>query len=994
MSDWQSNQWTNNQQQQIYQQGGNAAQQQYQPQGYGMTGQFQVPPPPPVPGQLQGAFSGQQVGWNQNQFQQSNTIQGQQNQYYQQPQQTQGMYQQQQYQAAGSSQMSYQLPNAQVAAWNSNSHAMPMNAQTQGYIPPPPPRPNSSQSSMGMVMQQQGMSQLQGLGMMSQQVPPQQQVLGAMPQQGFIPPPPPPKPTPSLSNQTSLYGPSHGQSSTSERVHNQLSHYGPTQSHDPKSAVPTQQPSSRHGQSVKFNNPNYCKLCDVCCPNEHSFQQHMVGARHRKNAQKLTAKITSTNKDASQIKAVEGSGSQTFHFCAVCNVTCPNEFSYEQHINGALHRKRAGLGDQPSGSSAGLPPAPAAQTSSSTASSGDGDGKDEARRFCKICNLMCSNEYSYQQHINGKKHQKKAALENVLSGAEDVCTPTAPLSAPSSAPSSDGEDLKGSQALVPVASSEDKDDEEKQVDSEEEGEIDEEKEDINKLYDEFATPPKTDEPPEEDKETESDATDRKGGASEDETVTAAGPKSILRSSLKSTNTLPATQMDSSTAQAETILDSGMGFVLDYGPDDATARHTSEPTPHDDENVEGDDDEDDMFGSDDDESTSEPPAKFQKKSALMKTPVLNEAPLNIMPPTPEKAATHYPPLHPDKYWHELRTWDFVKALTEAIGKEPPSRDESGTKRGRDGEVTRTETALPDSFDSAEQYKALWAQLLIREAKAQILNEVVTAQSSPTTAWVQGNEIVVGLQAKVEPSRSARDSSPNSTDATVVLRLEPTTKGAGFECAVSPDDLLLFVPQPAIVERALRGETIQTSELVGMIPKGQLGFVAHAMNHRNRSADGLLARASHKHWNRFSSLNEMLVLRVGSNVTGLREFRALCKVDELPLLKYVLDGKVSSDDGVPTIRQDSIAEATVGAQTATAKFDPLAQNSGLPVGFRIAIKSRMNESQLNAITAAASEYGSGGFTLVKGESRRSTRWQAISKLTAISRFNEQVPPERKC
>ena len=964
-----------------------------------MTSQFQAPTPaPPGQGQhqAQDAFLGHQVAWNQNQFQQSNSIQGQQNQYYMQPQQTQGMYPQQQYQAAASSQMSYQIPNGQVAAWNSNSQAMAMNAQAPGYIPPPPPRPNSNQSSMGMVAQQ-GMSQQQGLGMMPQQVVPQQQVLGAMPQQGFIPPPPPPKPNPSLSNQTSHYGASKGHSSASARVPNHLSHYGPTKSRDPKSAVAAQQSSSRHGQPVKFNNPNYCKLCDVCCPNDHSFQQHMVGARHRKNAQKLTTKITSTAEDVSPVKVADGSGSQTFHFCAVCNVTCPNEFSYEQHINGAPHRKRAELGDQPSGTSADPPPPPAAPLSwPLTASSGDGSdealqhlknlsAKAQEKRFCEICNLMCTNEYSYLQHINGKKHQKKAASEIVFGGAEDVCTPTAPLSSPlpdgedskESAPLPDGEDSKESPALV---SSEVKDEEEKQVDSEEEGEIDEENEDINKLYDEFATPPKPDEPLEEDEGTDGNATDKKSDASENETDTAAGPKSILRSSMKNTSDTPAiqvdsTQIDPSTKQAETILDSGMGFVLDYGPDadDAAARSTPQPTPQDDEHVEGDDDEDDMFGSDDDdESTSEPPTKLQKKSAMKKVPALNQAPLNIMPPTPEKAASHYPPLHPDKYWHELRTWDFVKALTDASMNEPPLRDESGTKRGRDDEATKAETAIPDTFDSAEQYKAIWSPLLIREAKAQILNEVVTAQSSPTTAWLQGNTIVVGLQAKVEPSRSARDSSSNSTsiEATVVLRLEPTAKGAGFDCAVNPGDLLLFVPQPAIVLRALRGETIQTSELVGVLPKGQLGFVAHAMNHRSRSAEGLLARASQKHWNQFSSLNEMLVLRIGSNVTGLREFNALCKVDELPLLKYVLDGKVSSDESVPMITQDSTAEPA--ADAATAKFDPLAQNSsGLPVGFRIAIKSRMNESQLTAITAAASEYGSGGFTLVKGEYRRSSR-----------------------
>ena len=56
---------------------------------------------------------------------------------------------------------------------------------------------------------------------------------------------------------------------------------------------------------------------------------------------------------------------------------------------------------------------------------------------------------------------------------------------------------------------------------------------------------------------------------------------------------------------------------------------------------------------------------------------------------------------------------------------------------------------------------------------------------------------------------------------------------------------------------------------------------------------------------------------------------------------------------------------GSERTLTKFDPLALGgNALPVGFRIFIKSKMNPSQLHAITASASEYGDGGFTLIKG------------------------------
>ena len=51
--------------------------------------------------------------------------------------------------------------------------------------------------------------------------------------------------------------------------------------------------------------------------------------------------------------------------------------------------------------------------------------------------------------------------------------------------------------------------------------------------------------------------------------------------------------------------------------------------------------------------------------------------------------------------------------------------------------------------------------------------------------------------------------------------------------------------------------------------------------------------------------------------------------------------------------------------SSTFDPLAaEGNSLPVGFRIYIKSKMNASQQKAITASATEYGDGGFTLIKG------------------------------
>ena len=78
--------------------------------------------------------------------------------------------------------------------------------------------------------------------------------------------------------------------------------------------------------------------------------------------------------------------------------------------------------------------------------------------------------------------------------------------------------------------------------------------------------------------------------------------------------------------------------------------------------------------------------------------------------------------------------------------------------------------------------------------------------------------------------------------------------------------------------------------------------------------------------------------------------------MPLSKYLLDGKTNSS-------KEENEPYAVENGTNVAKFDPLSQ-SGLPVGFRIYVKSKMNASQLQAITASSREYGCGGFTLIKG------------------------------
>ena len=332
---------------------------------------------------------------------------------------------------------------------------------------------------------------------------------------------------------------------------------------------------------------------------------------------------------------------------------------------------------------------------------------------------------------------------------------------------------------------------------------------------------------------------------------------------------------------------------------------------------------------------------------------SKAYLNITRPS-SLERTYYQNVHPDKFWAEMRNWDFLSELNTAMksSKNDPSL-QKGTKRTHDeiSGADKAKACLPDVFESSVQYKALWAPLLIEEAKAQIMSEVVAAQSSPNTRWIHNGQIAKGTLVNAEISTSARSSSDyefesSPMEPTVVVRLK---RGANMGSQVYPNDLLLFSPNSSSVELALRGiafdaESVSSGSHLTHMKKGRFGFIGRALNHRSGSVDGLLVRVSQKLWTQFSSLNELFVIKIGSNITAVREFNALMRIEKLPLNEYLLQGKGNVDQDNQQLKSKALEE--------------------LPIGFQAYLKSKANSSQLDAISAAAREYGKGGFTLVQG------------------------------
>ncbi|XP_075248792.1 zinc finger RNA-binding protein-like isoform X2 [Convolutriloba macropyga] len=93
---------------------------------------------------------------------------------------------------------------------------------------------------------------------------------------------------------------------------------------------------------------------------------------------------------------------QTKYYCDICCVNCAGEQSYEAHMAGQPHMKRARN-------------AAIQQKEKETGTStGTSSNKQPPENFCEVCNVACSSPEAYTAHIRGQKHQKTIKLWSSL----------------------------------------------------------------------------------------------------------------------------------------------------------------------------------------------------------------------------------------------------------------------------------------------------------------------------------------------------------------------------------------------------------------------------------------------------------------------------------------------------------------------------------------------------------------------------------------------------
>jgi hypothetical protein len=269
-------------------------------------------------------------------------------------------------------------------------------------------------------------------------------------------------------------------------------------------------------------------------------------------------------------------------------------------------------------------------------------------------------------------------------------------------------------------------------------------------------------------------------------------------------------------------------------------------------------------------------------------------------------------------------------------------------------------LPDTFDSYRQYCALWAPLCLEEARAQLLSEAI----SDIPYWRSKPE-KSPIRVFVQPLKKDIDGSSESMGVQVKNVLVDDYKDRSFIA----NDIVLLVKKESFVWDATKGSLDQAnaSSLLGHI------------EYTRRSIQGITIQVSRKLWSTIGS-QEMTLLKIGSNVTALREFTALCRMDSIPLLDYILGSKMSHyspvkvkkkpymdandvDGGVGYNNMD--AASSESEQLAKKKIlSQMGGSAALGKGFAVHASQKYNLSQLGAIAASAQEYGGGGFTLIKG------------------------------
>jgi hypothetical protein len=313
----------------------------------------------------------------------------------------------------------------------------------------------------------------------------------------------------------------------------------------------------------------------------------------------------------------------------------------------------------------------------------------------------------------------------------------------------------------------------------------------------------------------------------------------------------------------------------------------------------------------------------------------------------------PSVEPDDFWKHMREWDFVSQYNSLIWQQKHPNESAATTTADLGRKP-----LPDIFLSPNHYKAAWAPLQLAECRAQLMQGAIRNMADPLL--VQVKTVASGAYRRGgHNNRNMMKDAPwleeNETGCYVQIR--PKHRGQGDGISFMANDLvLLLTGRYKDILRQIQQGTARPplgNDLDDPTAFKSSGFVGHT-EASYRDVNGMTLKISRRKWIQLGS-EDMYLVKIGNNVTALREFTALCRVDNLPTRRFILGQHL----------EDEVHRRKLSRNQSTQQLlEQMGGTQALGAGFIEYARRKFNASQLTAIAASAHEYGEGGFSLIKG------------------------------
>jgi hypothetical protein len=369
----------------------------------------------------------------------------------------------------------------------------------------------------------------------------------------------------------------------------------------------------------------------------------------------------------------------------------------------------------------------------------------------------------------------------------------------------------------------------------------------------------------------------------------------------------------------------------------------------------------------------PSPKLQRKTlsktnapASLAKLVQNIAAADTLDHGPFGGSSALPSVEPDDFWKHLREWDFVSQYNSLIWQQNHPNE---TSLANANELGRK--PLPNVFLSPHHYKAAWAPLHLAECRAQLMQGAVRNMNEPLLVLVKTTANGSYRRGK---NRNTTKDAPwlEENETGCYVQIQPKHGGQGGKLPFMANDLVLLLTasHKDILRQIQQGTArpTQGGDLSDPSAFKSAGLIGHT-EASYREVSGMTIKVSRKKWIQLGR-EEMYLVKIGSNVTALREFTALCRVDNLPTRRFIL-GQHLEDE----VHRRKLSRN----QSAQQLLDQMGGSQALGAGFIDYARRKFNASQLAAIAASAHEYGEGGFSLIKGPPGTGKCFQSASCVT---------------